>query len=235
MNTPPLAPIDQELPEAPGAKVARICGILSIVSAVTCIGIPVAFVLGIIALVQQAKAKRLATEFPADFRRPTPSGLVTGIIGLVLPVLMLPFGGVIAAIAVPAFLGQRERAVSHVMRNNLLNRTGDLVEAYARGVETGLDQPAIQASLEKILREAPERNPMNKELPAFRGSITVVDAQSEDEARLQAEHEAQTTGEIVFIISFPSDTHSSAYLAGAGRLRHPVEGSIHVSRATALN
>lgn len=39
------------LVEAPGAKGARICGILAIVSSLTCIGIPVGIVLGIVALV----------------------------------------------------------------------------------------------------------------------------------------------------------------------------------------
>lgn len=234
MNTPPIQN-GHALSEAPGAKAARVCGILSIVLGVTCVGIPAAIVLGIVALVQQAKAKRMAAEYPTEYRTPTGSGLVTGIIGLVLPILMLPFAGIIAAIAVPAFLSQRERSVSHVMRNNLMSRTGDLVAAYERGIETGQDQPSIQASMEKLLQQATERNPMDKDAPAFRGSITVVDAPSEEDARLLAENEARTPGETVFVISFPSETHAGAYLAGAGRLRHPVEGSTFVSYATALD
>lgn len=234
MNAPPVQ-TPHALPEAPGAKAARICGILAIVFGLTCIGIPVAIVLGIVALVQQAKAKRMAAEFPTEFRTPSGSGLVTAIVGLVLPILMLPFAGIVAAIAIPAFLSQRERAVSHLMRNNLMNRTGDLVAAYERGLETGQDQASIQAALEQILREATERNPMDKDAPAFRATLTVVDAQSEEDARLLAENEAHTLGETVFVISFPSEAQPFAYLAGAGRLRHPVEGSNFVSHATALN
>lgn len=234
MNTTPVQS-PHAPPEAPGAKAARVCGILAIAFGLTCIGIPVAIVLGVVALVQQAKAKRLAAEFPMDYRTPPRSGLVTAIIGLVLPILMLPFAGIVAAIAIPAFLSQRERAVSHIMRNNLMNRTGDLVATYERGLETGQDQASIQAALEQILREAPERNPMDKEAPAFRATLTVVDAQSEEEVRLLAENEARTLGEIVFVVSFPSEAQPFAYLAGAGRLRHPVEGSSYVSHGTALN
>ena len=98
------------LPPAPGAKAAKVCGILSIPFALTCIGIPVAVVLAIVALVQQAKAKRFAQAHPEAFAPVTSTGLVTGILGLVLPVVMLPFVGIVSAIAIPAMLGQREAA-----------------------------------------------------------------------------------------------------------------------------
>ena len=57
-------PLPQALPEPPGAKTARICGLLSIVFALTCVGIPVGIVLGIVGLVRQVKAKHLASEYP---------------------------------------------------------------------------------------------------------------------------------------------------------------------------
>jgi hypothetical protein len=103
------------LPEAPGARAARICGILAIVLALTCLGIPVALVLGIVALVQHSKAKRLARAEPLRWGPVSSTGLVTGIIGLVIPVLMLPVTGIVAAIAIPALLGQRERARNHLL------------------------------------------------------------------------------------------------------------------------
>lgn len=95
---------------APGAKAAKTCGILSICFALTCIGIPVAVILAIVALVQQAKAKRAAQAEPGRFAPVSSTGLVTGIIGLVLPVVMLPFIGIVSAIAIPAFMGQRDLA-----------------------------------------------------------------------------------------------------------------------------
>ncbi|WP_243302774.1 hypothetical protein [Geothrix oryzisoli] len=104
---------------APGAKAAKLCGILAIVFALTCVGIPVAIILGIVALVQQAKAKRLAKAEPGRYQPVPATGLVTGIIGLVLPLLMLPFLGIVGAIAIPAMLGQRERAREIAVQANL--------------------------------------------------------------------------------------------------------------------
>ncbi len=117
------------LPEAPGARAARICGILAIVLALTCLGIPVAIALGIVAVVKHGKAKRLAQAEPQRWGPVSSTGLVTGIIGLVIPVLMLPVAGVVAAIAIPAFLGQRERA-----RNHLLEAQWKQVQVRAEAV-----------------------------------------------------------------------------------------------------
>ena len=59
--------------EAPGTKASRVCGILAIIFALTCIGIPVGIVLGIVALVQHAKAKRLARQFQENYATPSAS------------------------------------------------------------------------------------------------------------------------------------------------------------------
>jgi len=111
---PPLEPVP-----APGAKAARVCGILAILFSLTCVGIPVAIALGIVALVQHAKAKRLARAEPGVYEPVRATGLITGIIGLVLPVVLLPFVGIVSAIAIPALLGQRERAREIVVQSNL--------------------------------------------------------------------------------------------------------------------
>jgi hypothetical protein len=104
------APISSTLLEAPGARAAKVCGIVAIVSALTCVGIPVALVLGIVALVKHGKASRAAKASPGQYQPVPATGLVTGILGLALPFLMLPFVGIASAIAVPALLGQRARA-----------------------------------------------------------------------------------------------------------------------------
>jgi len=119
----------QLLPEAPGARAARLCGILAIVFALSCVGIPVAIVLAIVALVKHGKARRLAQAFPQQYGPVANTGLVTGIIGLVMPVLMLPVTGIVAAIAIPALLGQRERA-----RNHLLDEQWKQVQARTEAV-----------------------------------------------------------------------------------------------------
>ena len=110
---------DTTLTPAPGAKAAKVCGILAIVFALTCVGFPVAIILGIVALVQHGKAKRFAKAQPEVYEPVTATGMITGIIGLVLPVFMLPFVGIVSAIAIPAFLQQRDRARDVTVRANL--------------------------------------------------------------------------------------------------------------------
>jgi type IV pilus assembly protein PilA len=232
---PPLPPPPQALPEAPGAKAARTCGLLSILFAVTCAGIPVAIVLGIVALVQQAKAKRLAGELPLEYRKPTASGLVLGIVGLVLPVLMLPVVGIVAAIAIPAYVSHKDRALDQIVVANLGSELNTLVEAYQKGKEVGLDQPALQASLESLLQSAQEKNPVNPQAPAFRYSISVVSAASAEEAEQYAQEEAATLGEVVFVVAFPPEPQQPGYLAGAALLKMPVNGSITTSQAVTLD
>ncbi|MBL0311906.1 MAG: DUF4190 domain-containing protein [Holophagaceae bacterium] len=101
---------------APGAKAGRVCGILAIVLALTCVGIPVAIILGIVAIVKTSRAKRLAHGNPGAYEMPTSAGLILGIVGLCLPVVMLPFAGIVSAIAIPALLGQRAQARDKVLR-----------------------------------------------------------------------------------------------------------------------
>ena len=120
------------LPRAPGARAAKTSGILAIAFALTCIGFPIAIILGITALVQQAKAKRLVKAQPGTYAPVTPTGLVTGIIGLVLPFFMLPIVGIASAIAIPAFLGQRGRARDKAAMSNMIGTMPDLVEEYDR-------------------------------------------------------------------------------------------------------
>ena len=171
LPTSPLVP-------APGAKAAKVCGILAIVLAFTCVGIPLAIVLGIVALVQQGKAKRLAKADPQAYQPVPATGLVTGIIGLVLPVLMLPFVGIVSAIAIPALLGQRERA-----REMAVQHTLDLTQAKAEAAVSAWQiqnpgqspsQEAIinaQSTVIKALLKEPEllalKNPMDPKAPAI--------------------------------------------------------------------
>ena len=95
---------------APGAKAGRICGILAIVLALTCVGIPVAIILGIVAIAKTSKAKGLARSYPETYEMPSSAGLILGIVGLCMPIVMLPFLGIVSAIAIPALLGQRVHA-----------------------------------------------------------------------------------------------------------------------------
>ncbi len=204
------------LVEAPGAKGSRICGILAIAASLTCIGIPVGIVLGIVALAQQAKAKRLARENPESYRMPTSSGLVLGIIGLIMPVVMLPFVGIVSAIAIPALLGQRARAREKVVVSTLHATLPDLADRYGRALESGRDALTIKAELDEFLQASTNtKNPYNPSGPAFTDTIAMSSAGTEEEIAAVAQDQATTLGEIVFVMSVPRDSQAPQFVAGA--------------------
>jgi len=161
---------------APGAKAAKTCGILAIVFALTCVGFPVALILGVTALVQQAKAKRLAKAQPDRYEPVTATGLVTGIIGLVLPILMLPFIGIVSAIAIPALLGQRERAREIAVHANLnairLQADAALQTLQAKAPAEVPSQEAILQALRKDPSVQALKNPFLPAAPAFQPGTT---------------------------------------------------------------
>jgi len=223
------------LPEAPGAKGARICGILGILFALTCVGIPVAIILGIVALVQHAKAKRLAREFPQDYRVPTASGMVLGIVSLVMPVLLLPVVGIVSAIAIPAALGQRERARDKACISNMHAQLSELVMEYDNAKGAGQDEVTVHASLEKRLQKDGGRNPWNMQGPACRVTIPVVMASDKAQALAEAENIATEKGEVVFVLAYSTNPATPGYIAGAVRLGNARGGTEVMSKAVELN
>jgi hypothetical protein len=97
--------------------------------------------------------------------------MVTGIIGLALPVVMLPFLGIISAIAIPAFLVQREQAREAVVQANLdvavkqAQAATEAVRAKAPGQIP--DQDAIIEGLVKDPVILALRNPITPSVPAL--------------------------------------------------------------------
>jgi hypothetical protein len=226
------------LPRAPGAKAARTSGILAIVFALTCVGFPIAIILGITALVQQAKAQRLAKAQPGTFEPVTATGLVTGIIGLALPFFMLPIVGIASAIAIPALLGQRGRARDKAAEVTMAGAMSDLVGEYDRLVEQRMPREAIPSGLEAKLRSlgADTRNPWNPAIPAFSYSIEVVELRDSGALAEAAEARATEKGVAVFVISLPDPSRGNAdgYLAGAVRLGAPLNGKPVMSKVVTL-
>jgi type II secretory pathway pseudopilin PulG len=210
------------LTEAPGSKGAKICGILSIVFAATCVGFPVALVLAIVALVLQAKAKRAARDFPQDYAAPTNTGMVTGIIGLVLAVVVLPILGIISAIAIPALLGQRSRARDKASISNMQAQLSLLLMEYDNARGTGLDSAAAHKALEERLKTATDKNPWNIQAPAYRYEIAIVSPGTRQQILDEAEAAATEPGVVVFVMApQPPDLSGPAYLAGAVRMGQP--------------
>ena len=207
---PESAMTDAPMPlsPAPGARGAKLCGIWSLIASATCVGIPIGLVLAIIALVQQAKAKRLAKENPDFYEQPTATGLVTGIIGLAMPVIMLPFLGIVSAIAIPALLSQRSRARDKAAIENMVGRTGDLVGQWDKQRELGANFNEALPRLENYIQETSghDRDPWNSSLPAYNYRIEVVEGFDTAEGMKSAAYSRATQlGQVVFIIQNPQN------------------------------
>lgn len=215
------------LQEAPGAKAARICGILAVVFAVTCICFPLGIVLGIVALVKHSRAQKSARANPENYAQPGQTGLITGILGLVLALLFaLPGIGIVSAIAIPALLGQRARARDKATITTLESRLPALAERYGRALETGTDAMTIKADLDAYLQSSAgaEKNPYNPQSPAFRTSVEMTPAATEEEMAAETERQAGALGDVVFVMSAPVDPQAPRFVGGAVRTQTPLEG-----------
>ena len=228
MNDAPQAPTHLE--PAPGARAAWLCGLWSILLSLTCVGLPIGIALAIVALVQNAKAKRLARENPDFYTQPAGTGMVLGIIGLVMPIVMLPFLGIVSAIAIPALLSQRARARDMAVVATLATRTGDLVGQFDKQRAQGTAPEQIPGVLETYLVQQTDKNPWNPTEPASRAHLEVVTGLDRDGMEAEARSEAVELGQSVFVLElpapdplFPGSTRLG-YLAGAARVQNEIHG-----------
>lgn len=187
---PPIPSIARPLQDAPGYKGAKICGILAILFAITCVGFPVAIVLGIIALVKQGKAKRLAREAPDTYRMPSSGAMIMGIVALGLVALSIPVAGIGAAVAIPAFMMQRDKARTAVLQQNLqtVRMRAEEVLMETGGVpadqlaQTLLGDPAITGLKNPFDPKAPALE--LAETPSQNGTIALWPTVVENQAKL---------------------------------------------------
>ena len=229
MNDTPNTPTF--LAPAPGAKASMVCGILSIVGALTCVCSPVGIVLGIVALVKHTRASRASAEAPEAYTRTSAAGLVTGIIGLALSVLLAIPGllfllGMGSSLAIPSLLSQRSRARDQSARENMLGREGDLIGQWDMNREKGASNEQIVATLSAYLRQTTSRdiNPWNPSTPAYSYDIKVVSGlDTADDMANAAQSQATNLGEAVFLVEYPQ-TGKRGFLAGAVRLQNPFDG-----------
>lgn len=231
MTDAPSAPeaFAHELVPAPGARGAKLCGIWSLIASATCVGLPIGIVLAICALVMSAKARRLAREEPETYARPTATGLVTGIIGLAMPVIMLPFIGIVSAIAIPALLSQRARARDKASIENMVGRTGDLVGQWDKQREMNTPPDQIPAALEAYLKQttASDKNPWSPTTPAFSYHIEIASNLDQDEIGQMAASEAVEKGQAVWIIELP-EASRPGFISGAVRLENEARANPYV-------
>lgn len=220
------------LEPAPGARAAKLCGIWAIVAGITCVGLPIAIVLAIVALVKQAKASRLAKEDPGLYEKPSATGLVLGILGLVMPIVMIPFIGIVSAIAIPAMLSQRARARDKAAMMNMVGRTGDLVGQWDKQREQNTPPEQIAPALEAYLKAstAADTNPWNAAAPAYSYQIEVVSGLDRDGIEEAVKERATVLGQPVWILELPApDKYSPGltnpgYLAGAVQVQNEIRG-----------
>ena len=233
MNDAPSAPTFLE--PAPGARAAKLCGIWSLVLSFTCVCLPIGFVLAIIALVQQAKAKRMAKEHPDYYETPTATGLVTGIIGLAMPVLMLPFIGIVSAIAIPAMLSQRGRARDKAAIEIMISRTGDLVGQWDNQRTANTPPEQMPQALETYLREHAnaDRNPWNLAQPAYEAHIEVVSNLDREELEQFSTTEAAELGRPVWVLELPQ-ANRPGFIGGAVRTQNAIHGSFVVTKVVEI-
>jgi type II secretory pathway pseudopilin PulG len=170
----PTAPVG-ELPQPPSAKSSKTFGILGICSHLLCLlGAPFAILFGILALVRHGRAKQEHAADPASYAPPTATGLVTGIVALVMLVTVLPMTGIVSAIAIPALLGQREkakiRAVESLMNNiaGELARTADAQRARQPREELRAEGVALEVLNQPNFRYPVAKNPYGGELTPYR-------------------------------------------------------------------
>lgn len=232
---PYLNPGETQMKEpAPGAKTGRTCGILAIVLALTCVGIPIAIILGIVAIVKTSKAKGLARSYPETYEMPSSAGLILGIVGLCLPVVMLPFAGIVSAISIPALLGQRARARDKAAISNMTARLNDLTGQYDKLAETRQPPEEIKGSLETYLKTsyAQDKNPWDPNTAAYRWTVTDGGTTSED-TELLAREQATVMGQAVFVFTAPMQGQSG-FIGGAVRVQNPINGENTVVKVIAV-
>ncbi len=225
------------LQPAPGSKAAKNCGIISIIADFTCIGLPIGIVLAIIALVKQSNAKAAAKAEPDLYEMPTQTGLVTGIIGLVMPVFILPLIGIISAIAVPAMLTQRARAKDKVSISNMIDRQTELAIEYDKLSNNKTPPLEIPTKLELFLKASAQQNrnpwaPMEGSA-AFDFHIRVATNLDQDALENMAIGEATTLGRPVFVLELPTN-RKSGYLAGAVRVKNRMDNGPVCSKVIPL-
>lgn len=219
MYDTPNAPLEAPLEPAPGARAARVCGILAIVLALSCVGIPIAVGLAITALVKQGRARREAQERPDLYLQPGGGAQVMGLLGLALSAVML-IPTLISAIAIPAFLAQRARVRDKMAAAYLHESLPRLAAQYIEISGQRLGAEATSAQLDDYLRRSGEasRNPWDASEPACSEHLEMSSGQDLESAEAQAKAGARRIGQCVYLLQPPAGGRPG-FLVGAVRLR----------------
>lgn len=159
----PSAPLHPMEP-APGAKASFHLGLWSILLNVVCGCFPVAIPLGVMAIVKHGRAERAAQAEPDRYLPPSPTGKTLGIVGLCLTVVALMVVGMISAIAIPAMLGQRQRAQERMVHSQVMALKADLYQEAERiNMDKGRKATPDEVIDAVLASKVAERNPYARE------------------------------------------------------------------------
>jgi hypothetical protein len=149
-----------------------------------------------------------------------------GIVGLVMPLVLLPFVGIVSAIAIPALLGQKARVRDRQAIANLNAGLAGLVAQYDELKAGNKTDPEIKAALDAFLKENGRtgKNPWSPANPAFSYSIAVVDGITSGTTGGEGTLPPGELGQCVYAIQF-STKERPGYLAGSVRITNAVNGS----------
>jgi len=164
----------RSLPEPPGTRQARVTGLLSIIFAITLIGIPIAIVLAVVSLVQSSRCRYSARAMPLVYRMPTNAATILGVVGISISGLLLIPAILAAPLAYFAFRGHRidaqvqqqlrllelqkieleqQRAALRIQQLEQLRKTVASLETELMEASSTKDQERIQAKIDKVQRE----------------------------------------------------------------------------------
>lgn len=219
---------------APGERAAFHCGLWGLVF--TVLFFPIGVTLGIIAIVQSTKAKRLAAQSRGRYRKPGEAGLIMGCVALALTPIILTFMGIVSAIAIPALLGQRARARDKGAINNMTGRVGDLVGQYDKLREQGRPEQEITQELNRYqeMTSAAEKNPWNPDQPAYSNAIQVINGgQNQEEVVARGKALAAEKGQVTCFISYPTPG-LPGFIGGAVAINGAINGERVVYKVIAV-
>lgn len=129
--------------------------------------------LGIAAILKHGKAERAAQAEPHRYAAPVSTGKALGIVGLCLTLFAFVWMGIVSTIAVPALLGQREKARAREVQSHVAEAAGE----SARVADELLAKDGRRADPEQVVAEVlaePQmglpraHNPYRLEAPAYR-------------------------------------------------------------------
>lgn len=150
--------------------------------------------------------------------------------------LVLAIIGIISAIAIPALLSQRARARDKAGISNMTSMIDDSVGQYDKLKEFGLTSGQITTSLGKYLTAThpatKDKNPWNAAVGAYAAAFAAGTAGTKS-AFLNDMATPASLGQVTMYIAYPT-TSLGGWVGGIVRVQNPVDGSVTVRKATAI-